>query len=86
MSALTERNAELQRVLDEMQSLKVKAEKDLPVVTGEKAQAVDLAQRELEECRANVEEKRAGRELRKNELAKGVSGEFSSFEASCTSY
>ena len=60
-------------MMSEVTNLKKKIDTEMPQRIGEKARVVDQELKDLEDQRNNVAEKKQGRELRKNELSKGVS-------------
>ena len=69
---LSVKHAEIDAVLEEVQKLKEKLTAEVPKQMEEKKKAVDAEQENLEKCKKDVEDKKAGRMLRKNELSKGV--------------
>lgn len=63
------RESQIDAVLAEVANLRQSAD-ELPAQLSEKARALEAEQKSLEARKADVEEKKKGRQLRKNELSK----------------
>ncbi len=66
------KKTEVDAVLSEVANLRKTATVEVPAKLAEKSKALEDEQRALEVARRDYEAKRVGRELRKNEMSKGV--------------
>ncbi len=59
-------------MLAEVANLRKTAQEEVPAKLSDRSKQLETEQRALEAARRQVEEKREGRELRRNEMAKGI--------------
>jgi flagellar biosynthesis GTPase FlhF len=69
---LSSKKSEVDAVLAEVANLRKTAQEDVPAKLSDRNKQLESEQRALEMARRQVEEKREGRELRRNEMAKGI--------------
>ena len=69
---LSSKKSEVDAVLAEVANLRKTAQEEVPARLSDKSKQLEAEQRALEVARRQMEEKREGRELRRNEMAKGI--------------